>query len=57
MKIKPRHIKKFEAFIQNSKNTNPTNTEDAKTDKRLARLIKTKNQKIMMKAKVTFWME
>lgn len=34
MKINPRHIKKFEAFIQESKDPNAKNTEQTKNNKK-----------------------
>jgi hypothetical protein len=34
MKIKPIHIKRFEAFIQNSKDPNDKDTETTKNDKK-----------------------
>jgi len=34
MKIKSRHIKRFEAFIQNSKDPNSKVTEETKNDKK-----------------------
>ncbi|WP_295720497.1 hypothetical protein [Mucilaginibacter sp.] len=34
MKIKPTHIKKFEAFIQEAKDPNAKNTEQSKNDKK-----------------------
>ncbi len=36
MKIKPTHIKRFEAFIQESKDPNAKNTEQSKNDKKSA---------------------
>lgn len=36
MKINPRHIKKFEAFIQEGKDPNAKNTEQPKNDKKSA---------------------
>lgn len=34
MKIKPTHIQKFEAFIQNSKNSDEKETKQSKDDKK-----------------------
>lgn len=36
MKIKPTHIKRFEAFIQNSKDPNDKDPKEAKDDKKSA---------------------
>ncbi|WP_096355950.1 hypothetical protein [Mucilaginibacter gotjawali] len=36
MKIKPRHIQRFEAFIQNSKDPNDKDPKETKEDKKTA---------------------